>query len=165
MLLIRICMAYPCVFCCSDWCQFPGRHRPVATQLGIGVRHRGNGKLTWATHCILTETMFRIDACASQVEYLCAHRLRSSSLHYAASTPSNYSRMTTPCVMCNVVMCIVYEYIRFRRRIFTHYLYSRIPCSSILLKFSENSPRNKLTSTYLSSLSLFRYWRQHLQVQ
>ena len=91
MLLIRICMTYPCVFCCSDWCQFPGRRRPVATQLGIGgVRHRANGKLTWATHCILTETMFRIDACASQVEYLCAHRadvnrgLRSSSLHYAA---------------------------------------------------------------------------------
>ena len=112
-----------------------------------------------------------VDACASQVEYLCAHGadvnrgLRSSSLHYAAC----FGRpliVRVRQLMCNVmclVMCILYGYIRFRRRILI-LLIICIPCSSILLTLPENSPRNKLTSTYLSSLSLFRQHRQHLQV-
>ena len=105
-----------------------------------------------------------VDACASQVEYLCAHGadvyrgLRSSSLHYAACfrTPSDCSRMTTPCLQCCNVHTVRVLYIRFRRRIFILLIitYSRIACSSILLTFPANSPRNKLTSTYLSSLSL-----------
>ena len=72
-------------------------------------------------------------------------------IYFVTCAPPNFYTRRTPW----------YEYIRFRRRILI-LLIICIPCSSILLTLPENSPRNKLTSTYLSSLSLFR---QHLQVQ
>ena len=58
-----------------------------------------------------------VDACASQVEYLCAHGadvnrgLRSSSLHYAAcfGRPQIVA-YDDALLSCNVVMCILYEY-------------------------------------------------------
>ena len=99
------------------------------------------------------------------MEYLCAHGadvnrgLRSSSLHYAGCF--GRPQIVRVCrrlafVQCCNVHCIlyVYEYISFRRRIFILLKFTSIPCSSILLTFPANSPRNKLTSTYLFSLSL-----------
>ena len=89
------------------------------------------------------------------MEYLCARGadvnrgLRSSSLHYAAC----FGRPQIVLAYCTNISVSVEESLFYSLYEYL-VIYSRIACSSILLTFPANSPRNKLTSTYLSSLSL-----------